>query len=586
MTLSGYWLLLAPLAPLLTALALMAWPAMQRHTLALAPWSALPALLIALLPGDFATTLLPGLLLDTQIGLDDSGRAFLLLSALVWLVGGLHAGRAFTHPERPGFFIFFLLAMTGNLGVIITGGILGFYFFFALMSFAAYGLVIHEHSPQALRAGRIYMVFVVLGEVLLLSALMLAANSAQAYDFDTIRPAVAESDQRDLIVLLTIAGLGIKIGLPGLHFTLPLIYRTAPIPAAAVLAGAMTNAGLLGWLRLLPLGYAGLADYGMALMALGLFAGFYGVFVGLTQRDAKTLLAYSSISQMGILTIAVGLGLTAPQAWPQILMVITLYAIHHGLAKASLFLGLGVAQRCPDTRHWRWLVGTGLLLPALALAGAPLTSGMLAKIALKAEIGVAPTPWAELLGWLLPVSALATTLLVARFLYLAWPRPGNRVETHPTPEHLLSWGLLLAASLLLVWLLPRPMGVTLLSFSVWWTSFWPVLAGTVIAAITARGLIHRKIPTPEIPAGDLIVLLESLVQHLGNASVWLTVRQLPRWQAQIVNPGTALIHRIEWRKQLAAIEAMLTRWQTAVTLLVLLILVIMLPGLVAHIIGP
>ena len=578
MTLAGYWLLLAPLTPLLATLVLMTWPAMQRHALALAPWSALPALLIALLPWNFATAPLPGLLLGTQIGLDDSGRAFLLLSALVWLIAGLHAGRAFTHSERPGFVIFFLLAMTGNLGVIIASGILSFYVSFALMSFAAYGLVIHERSPQALHAGRIYMVFVVLGEMLLLSALLLAANGSQVYDFETIRPAVAESDHRNLIVLLTITGLGIKIGLLGLHFTLALIYRAAPVPVAAVLAGAMINAGLLGWLRLLPLGHAALADWGTALMSLGLLAAFYGVAIGLTQRDAKTVLAYSSISQMGILTIAVGLGLTAPQAWPQILMVVTLYAIHHGLAKSALFLGVGMAQRCPDTRYWRWLVGTGLLLPALALAGAPLTSGMLAKAALKAEVSLAPAPWADLLDELLPVSALATTLLVARFLYLAWPSPG-RAETPPAPPRdLLSWGLLLAASLLLVWFLPRPMDVEPVSFSVWWKSLWPVLVGTAIAIIVARGVIYRKIPILEIPAGDLLIVLETIIHSLSKAPIRLTVKQLPHWQARIMNFGAKLMPRTDWRKRLASVEAGLIRWPVAVTLFLLLILTLMLPG--------
>ena len=573
MMLSGSWLLSAALAPILVALVLMVWPGARRSALVLAPWAAVPALSIALLPWDFVTTRLPGLLLGTQIGLDETGRAFLLLSALVWWVGGLHARKLFAQPESPDFFIFFLLAMAGNLGVIVAGDILSFYFCFALMSFAAYGLVIHDRSSQALHAGRIYIVFVVLSEVLLLSALMLAANGVHSYDFETIRSAVAESGQRDSILLLIITGLGIKTGLLGLHFTLPLIYRAAPTAAAAVLAGAMINAGLLGWLRLLPLGHVALVEWGTALIALGLLAAFYGVLIGLTQRDAKTLLAYSSISQMGILTLAVGLGLTAPQAWPKILMVITLYAVHHGLAKAALFLGLGVAQNCPDTGYWRWLVGAGLLLPALALAGAPLTSGMLAKVLLKAEVGLAPAPWAELLGGLLAVSALATTLLVARFLHLAWPRPVG-LETSKAPENLLSWGLLLAASLLLGWFLPRPVAAEVASFSVWWESLWPVLAGAGIAAIIVKSLVYRKIPIPEIPVGDIFVLIESMARGLTKALVWLTVKQLPRWRARIMNFAAKPIPRFDWGKQLATVEAGLMRWPVAMILFVLLVLVL------------
>lgn len=575
MTPSSYWLLSAPLAPMLMALVLMIFPGARRSALVLAPWAAVPALLIALLPWNFATQRLPGMLLGTHIGLDETGRSFLLLSALVWWAGGLYAGKAYARQESPGFFVFFLLAMAGNLGVMIAGGILSYYFSFALMSFAAYGLVIHDRSPEVLRSGRIYMVFVLLGEVLLLSALMLAASGAQSYDFETIRSAVAASDQRNTVVLLAIMGLGIKIGLPGLHFTLPLIYRAAPLPAAAAMAGAMINAGLLGWLRLLPLGHVALLEWGSALMTVGMLAAFYGASVGLTQRDAKTLLSYSSISQMGILTAAVGLGLSSPHAWPQILMVITLYAVHHGLAKAALFLGLGMAQHCPDTRHGRWLACAGLLLPALALAGAPLTSGMLAKGFLKAEMTLAPTPWPELLGWLLPLSSLVTTLLAARFLYLAWPRH-TRVDTCLAPEAFSAWIVLQAASLLLVWFLPRPVGLEIGAYSLWLHSLWPVLAGALIAAIIARAMLQRNIRVPEIPAGDLLLLLESAAKDLAKALAWLTEKQLPLWQEWILIFGAKRLPRPGWCKQLATLEAGLTSWPVAVILFVLLVLMAVL----------
>jgi len=571
MTLSGYWLALVLLAPLLMALILMAWPGVRRTALTIAPWSALPALVIALVPMDFATIRLPGLLLGTQIGLDDTGRYFLLLAALVWLVAGLHAKKTFARPESPGFFILFLLAMAGNLGAIIASGILSFYFFFALMSFAAYGLIIHDRTPEALRAGHIYMVFVVLGEVMLLSALMLAASQAQGYDFETIRAAVAESDHRNAIILLIVLGLGIKVGLPGLHFTLPLIYRAAPIPAAAALAGAMINAGLLGWLRLLPAGHVALPEWSVALMALGLFAAFYGVVVGLTQRNAKTLLAYSSISQMGILTLALGLGLGAPHAWPQLLMVITLYAVHHGLAKAALFLGIGVAQNCPDIRHWRWLVGLGLLLPALAIAGAPFTSGMLVKGLLKAEIGLAP--WPELLGWLLPISSVATTLLLARFIYLAWPRNTNGAN-NASVSACLPWVVLLTTSLLLLWFLPHPAKVALLSLSMWWQSLWPVLAGAAIAFIVARSLMLRKITVTEIPAGDLLLPIQSVVQQLTNGLIWLTVEKLPHWREQLTRFIAKFINRTNGHNCFATIEARLTLWSVAMFLFLVLVLLL------------
>ena len=580
MMLSGYWLLLAPVIPLLIAMALMIWLGGRSGLLSISPWAAVPALMLALLPWDYTTIQLPSF--GIQIGLDQTGRVFLLLSALVWWIGGLHASNRIARTESPRFFIFFLLAMAGNLGVLIAGGIFSFYFCFALMSFAAYGLVIHERHSEALRAGRIYIVFVLLGEVLLLSALMLSVIGGTADDFASIRAAVMASEQRDLIVLLLITSLGIKTGLVGLHFTLPLIYRAAPIAAAAVLAGAMINTGLLGWLRLLPLGEAPLLEWGAVLMTLGMLATFYGVLIGLTQRDARSVLAYSSISQMGILTCAVGLGLSAPHAWPQILMVITLYAVHHGLSKAVLFLGLGVTLHCPDNRRWRCLIGAGLLLPALSLAGAPLTSGMLAKFLLKSEVGVAPVLWVEQLSWLLPLSAFATALLMARFIYLAWPRATDTIKTGSQSENLLSWVSLLVVSLLLVWFLPRPVGQVgneLLSLSLWWSSLWPVLVAAVISVITIKVWGDGKKPIPEIPAGDLLTLIERICQRLLKALAWLTVLQLPRWQERLMKNAKGFVLRTSWDKSIVSLEVGLTRWQVATILFVLLILVVVLLSL-------
>ncbi len=576
MMISGIWLLLALLGPLGLALLLMTWPSLRAGLIKLAPWSALPALLMALLPVDFSTSVIPGLLLGSQIGLDDSSRYFLLLTSLVWLTAGLHARPAHARAEKPGFFILFLLAMSGNLGVVVAGDILSFYLSFALMSFAAYGLVIHSATAHALSAGRVYMTFVVLGEVMLLCALMLAASQAQSYDFETIRSAVAQSESRNLIMALTVMSLGIKIGLPGLHATLPLIYRAAPIPAAAVLAGAMINAGLLGWLRLLPAGQIALPEWSAALMGLGLFAAFYGVLVGLTQRDAKTLLAYSSISQMGILTFAVGLGLGAPQAWPTLLMIITLYAVHHGLAKAALFLGLNMTQHARDGRHWRWLALLGLALPALALAGAPFTSGMVAKALLKEQIYLAP--WPVLLGWLLPLSSLATTLLVIRLFYLVRSYPGNG-ECQTCHWQRLSWALLVIASLVCVWFIPKNDETALLSLSTIWQSLWPVLGAMILFFITARGLARLNITIAEIPAGDLFVPVLSAVVRLARFFIQITKERLPIYQEQVSQLIARLVHCLNGHHGLASVEARTGRWPIAIILVLMLILTFILPGL-------
>jgi formate hydrogenlyase subunit 3/multisubunit Na+/H+ antiporter MnhD subunit len=109
-------------------------------------------------------------------------------------------------------------------------------------------------------------------------------------------------------LLLLLVGFGIKAGALSLHFWLPLAHPAAPVPASAVLSGAMLKAGLLGWIRFLPLGEAAMPLSGVTLVSAGLGAAVLGTFVGVVQNDPKTVLAYSSISQMGIITTGIVFG--------------------------------------------------------------------------------------------------------------------------------------------------------------------------------------------------------------------------------------------------------------------------------------
>src|SRR5215470_16478408 len=113
------------------------------------------------------------------------------------------------------------------------------------------------------------------------------------------------SPWRGAAMTLLILGFGLKIGLVPGHVWMPLAYTAAPIPAAAALSGAAVKAGVIGLIRFLPLGPA-MPRWGEALAAAGLFSAFYGVIIGLTQKHPKTVLAYSSISQMGLLAAALG----------------------------------------------------------------------------------------------------------------------------------------------------------------------------------------------------------------------------------------------------------------------------------------
>ncbi len=498
-------LVAAILLPLLLALLLL-HPAGRPLVLRLGPWTPLPALLLALAAPDDLATRLPWLLLDTRLALDDTGRLFLAFSALIWLLAGLQA-RAWLAAggRRARFAGFFLVAQAGNLGLCVAQGAAGFYAFFALMTFAAYGLVVHAGGEDARRAGRVYLALAVLGEVLILSGLLLLVDAWGSHYLADFHAAGAPPAHLSLAAWCLLLGFGIKTGLPLLHVALPLAYAATPPPAAAALAGAMLKAGLLGWWRFLPLGEVALPDVGGVMMALGAFAVFAGVAVGLMQRDAGALLAYSSISQMGYFLLALGIALQAPKVWPLLAAALGLYAAHHALAKSALFLGLGVVRRAGA----RPMVLAGMAVPALALAGAPLSSGLFAKQALKSALAEPWLPWAAQLPVLLIAGSLATALLMARLLLLLARETGQpaQVRVGLTPPWVFALGCVVVLPL---WLAPM---------DAWRAAFaWPTLAGgawpILLALVVAYGAWRVVAHPPTLPPGDWLVLVERALTAL------------------------------------------------------------------------
>jgi len=517
-------LLVVPLFPLLVAGALPV-SLLRRSALCCAPFAAAPGLILALLPEAGTTISIPWLMIGTDLGMDDTGRIFLLLTSLLWLAAGIYSG-GYTKesPQRVRYWIFFLLSMSGNLGLILALDMISFYLFFTLMSFAAYGLIIHEGTTFALRAGRIYLWLVVTGEVLLFAALLLAARITDSLLLRDVAGVLAYAEAAPLILGLLLVALGIKMGIVPLHFWLPLAHPAAPIPASAVLSGAMIKAGLLGLLRLFPLGSASLPGWSATLIILGLVMAFFGVVMGLLQQQPKTLLAYSSISQIGFPLMAVGLGLAAPQQWHLLAPVVGFYALHHGLAKGALFLGVGMAGHLNTPTLMRHVTLVGLLLPALALSGFPLTSGALAKTGLKSFLAQSPILDESLLAILLGVAAVCTTLLMGRLLILLWYQAGSSTQA-VTKGMWSGWSLLFAA-VILAGIYPKMLMSSAPDISVkWFDALWPVAGGTLITLLGWYSLRNR---VANLRTSDVDVMLEALLRRLGKIVAAIKIPPTPR----------------------------------------------------------
>ncbi len=567
------WLLGLVCVPFLLAVLLAVPGRVGRVALRAAPWAALPVLAAALLGARGDELELPWLLIDARFRLDAIGHTFLLVAAALWSAAGVYAS-GYVRRGRRRFHFFFLLTMTGNLTLPLAGDAATFYVFFALMTFAGYGLIVHDGGEAAARAGRIYLILAVIGEVFLLFGLLLAVDAAGGAGLTQMAAGLASSERAALVTACLFIGFGIKAGAVPLHVWLPLAHPVAPTPASAVLSGSMIKAGLLGWLRFLPLGEAALPGWGMIILTLGMIAALFGVAVGLLQRDPKTVLAYSSVSQMGLMNALVGLALAVPGAAAPAVAAITLYAAHHGLAKGSLFLAVGVAARAPRRSSWRWVAAGGAVLGAIALTGAPLTSGSIAKSRLKEVAALAPTPWDGRLAWFLPVAAGATTLLMLRFLQTL-----RRAEEEKPPASAAMWApwLSLVAMVALFPLLAGrldPSGSSAKALT--WSSAVDDLLPVVVAAsifIIVRATWRARAPgraLPTVAAGDILGPIERLIAALPSP-----IRLLDRIAERGLVAGAArawyrLYAESGRGDRVLQVELGLTRWAVAVGLLLVL----------------
>ncbi|MEO1103407.1 MAG: complex I subunit 5 family protein, partial [Pseudomonadota bacterium] len=526
---------------------LMAIPKVRPHALLVLPFAPLPALLLALFGTRGETTIAFDLLLEVRIGLDDVSALFVGTAAFLWTLAGIYATAYLRGTRKPATFAgFWCLTLAGNLGVFLAQDAVTFYASFTVVSLPAYILIVHEATSKALRAGRIYIILAIVGETALLSGLLIAASEASTLMIGDVRSAIASSAERDLVLALMLMGFGIKAGLVPLHMWLPLAHPEAPTPASAVLSGAIVKAGIFGLVQFFAAG-AGMGGWSVGLMIAGLFGAYYGVFVGLTQSNPKVILAYSTVSQMGLIIAALGAGLVSEE--PAIVVaLIALYAAHHGLAKGALFLSVGVVGHTARARSG--LILAAVALVALSVAGLPFTGGAAAKAALKSAF-YGPASLA------VTASAAGTALLLLRFWLALRAQAVGVSDARPESRLTVPAFGCGAAALLLPWaLLPltglEPSYVN--SPANLWSTSWPVLAavGVGLAAYFLR-------PTPpSIPPGDLIAVLERLQR--------LPPPRLPAFSVALPN-RSAVLHNV-----LAQTERVLVEWSVAGLLLLGLVI--------------
>ncbi len=363
---------------------------------------------------------LPSLGLNLHIRLDGLSWVFAFLVLAIGLLVVIYAHYYMSARDPvPRFFSFFLAFMGSMLGLVLSGNLIQLAFFWELTSLFSFLLIGYwHHNEKARSAARMALIVTAAGGVSLLVGILLLGKIAGSYEIDAV---VAAADQiraseyyLPALIFILIGAFTKSAQFP-FHFWLPHA-MAAPTPVSAYLHSAtMVKTGIFVLIRLFPV-LAGTEQWYLLVGSVGLVTFCIGAWAAVFQQDLKGLLAYSTISHLGLITLLLGLGT------PLAAVAAIFHTINHATFKASLFMATGIIDHETGTRDIRKLSGLYRFMPhtatlamvaAAAMAGVPLLNGFLSKEMFLAEaLGY---EGGSLLDAALPV--LATGALALSVLY-------------------------------------------------------------------------------------------------------------------------------------------------------------------------
>ncbi|MCW8891586.1 MAG: proton-conducting transporter membrane subunit, partial [Sedimenticola sp.] len=310
---ASFFLLLVVLWPLLLAVGIV-MQLTHKVALKLVRFATLPAFLIGLLFSDQQLAL-SGLFIRSHLLLDQTGRLFLLMIAILWLATELLMQHRTARVRSKQQTIFQLLAMAGCFTMPLAGDVLLFLTASAVAGYSLYGLLAQERNKTTVDATNVFLILLVVSDGVLFELFQILGAQATSVDFVAMRQAFAVSEQFNTLFLMVLFSMGAKIGLLGLHVWLIPVFVTSRLALRPALIGFMFTAGFVLVLRLLPIGEV---DYpaGAHFLQWGAWLTLgYALVLGFRQFHrrgvAATLLMLSNGAWLAIL----GLALTTTNDW-------------------------------------------------------------------------------------------------------------------------------------------------------------------------------------------------------------------------------------------------------------------------------
>jgi len=493
---------------------------------------------------------IPALGLELAFHLDGLALLFSILILGIGLLIILYARYYLSEEDSMGrFYSFLMLFMTAMLGIVISKNLIQMWVFWEMTSVSSFLLIsFWNHRTEARKGARMAMTVTGMGGLALLGGILLIGQVVGSYDLPTVLASgdmLRNHDAYPIIVTLVLLGAFTKSAQFPFHFWLPHA-MAAPTPVSAYLHSAtMVKAGLFLMARMYPV-LAG-TDLWFAVVSLtGLVTLLIGAYIALFKHDLKGLLAYSTVSHLGLITLLLGMGSDMAA------VAAVFHIINHATFKASLFMAAGIIDHETGSRDMRNLNGLWKYMPytatlamvaAAAMAGVPLLNGFLSK-----EMFFAETLEQSSLGslsWMIPVLAtMGTAFSVAyslRFIHDVFfnGEPIDLPKTpHEPPRYMRVPIEILVALCLLV-------------------GIWPALIVGDLLAVASTSVIGGDLPyySLHIWHGFNLPLLMSTLAMIGGAYVYYNRYKLFQFQAQFPEANASLIfdQSVKWFMRQCAI---------------------------------
>ncbi|MEK6704805.1 MAG: proton-conducting transporter membrane subunit [Bdellovibrionota bacterium] len=309
-----------------------------------------------------------------------------------------------TRSIGTSWFFFNILIVSMALVVLARNAML-FLIAWEIMALSSFFLVTFEDEKESVRrAGWIYLVATHIGTALLLLLFIYLGKEDGAMDFDRFKVPVGMAN---MLFILAVLGFGSKAGFMPLHVWLPEAHPAAPSHVSALMSGVMIKTGIYGFLRIVTMLGGPPQWWGIVLIIIGVTSGIGGILFALAQHDSKRLLALSSVENIGIIALGIGLGLLGQSLNSPVMTFAgyggaLLHVLNHAVFKGLLFLGAGVVFSATGTREIDELgglmkrmpaVGTTFLIGATAISGLPPLNGFVSEFLIYLSAFSGLTSW-------------------------------------------------------------------------------------------------------------------------------------------------------------------------------------------------